>query len=492
MTRSVELATLDLRYESYRMRNPAAEARLLASIAERGIEEALEGVDAAGTSILLNGFKRYRCAAKLRLQMAPYASLGEDEAAAIVALLRVSNDHSLTILEQARFLEELRERNAMSVADIAGRLSRSKSWVSMWLGLMAEMSAVVREKLFSGGFPVYPYMYALRQFIRMNGVQKQDIEDFVVALAGKKLSVREIEQLARGYFRGPGLVPRGHPARPRGPGFGLVSAGARDPGRLQRVRTRAAEGSGDRAEAHAAGDGEEPGPALADVRVFRAGTSANGRNPEPGTSLLRGDEKSCMIDADKRQAVLLLHQEGMERNQIARQLRISPNTVDVIIRQKGQRPVHTRQDKIQVDPDLLKRLYQECDGYAQRVHEKLVEDEHFQIQYSTLTRLLRELGLSRSQEPRCDRVPDSPGAEMQHDTTRYAILLGGARVMLVASLLYLRYSKATVLALLSDVPALPHEMLLARGADVLGNMRRPFALLTTPIWRACAERVRTR
>jgi hypothetical protein len=131
----------------------------------------------------------------------------------------------------------------------------------------------------------------------------------------------------------------------------------------------------------------------------------------------------------------------MGRNQIARQLRISPNTVEVIIRQKGQRPVHTRQDKIQVDPDLLKRLYQECDGYAQRVHEKLVEDEHLQIQYSTLTRLLRVLGLSRSQEPRCDRVPDEPGAEMQHDTTRYAVLLGGARVMLVASLLYLRYSK---------------------------------------------------
>ena len=98
-----------------------------------------------------------------------------------------------------------------------------------------------------------------------------------------------------------------------------------------------------------------------------------------------------MIDADKRQAVFLLYQEGMGRNQIARQLRISPNTVQAIIAQKGQTPVHTRKDKIQVDPDLLQRLYQECDGYAQRVHEKLVEDEHIQIQYSTLTRLLREL-----------------------------------------------------------------------------------------------------
>jgi orotate phosphoribosyltransferase-like protein len=88
-----------------------------------------------------------------------------------------------------------------------------------------------------------------------------------------------------------------------------------------------------------------------------------------------------MIDADKRQAVFLLHQEGMGRNQIARQLRISPNTVQAIVAQKGEMLLHTRKDKIQVDPDLLKRLYQECDGYAQRVHEKLVEDEHIQIQY---------------------------------------------------------------------------------------------------------------
>jgi hypothetical protein len=34
MTRSVELAALDLRYESYRMRNPVVEARLLAAIAD--------------------------------------------------------------------------------------------------------------------------------------------------------------------------------------------------------------------------------------------------------------------------------------------------------------------------------------------------------------------------------------------------------------------------------------------------------------------------
>jgi hypothetical protein len=91
----------------------------------------------------------------------------------------------------------------MSVTEIAAELSRSKAWVSMRLGLIGEMSEKVLEKMFSGSFPVYPYMYTLRQFMRMNGVKKQEIEDFVVAVSGKKLSVREIEQLAHGYFRGP-------------------------------------------------------------------------------------------------------------------------------------------------------------------------------------------------------------------------------------------------------------------------------------------------
>jgi hypothetical protein len=46
-------------------------------------------------------------------------------------------------------------------------------------------------------------MYTLRQFMRMNSVSKKQIEEFVVAVSGRKLSVREVEQLANGYFRGP-------------------------------------------------------------------------------------------------------------------------------------------------------------------------------------------------------------------------------------------------------------------------------------------------
>jgi len=203
MAHEVELTQLDLRYEDYRLKQAAAEARLLASIAQRGIEEPLEGVEVQQARVLLNGFKRYRCARKLHLHTVPYASIGADEVTGILGLLRTAQSKSLSILEQARFLDELKNVCHLSVAEIATELSVSKSWVSMRLGLLGEMSPPVRQKLFSGAFPVYPYMYTLRQFMRMNGVTKQQIEQFVVAVSGKDLSGREIEQLAHGCFRGP-------------------------------------------------------------------------------------------------------------------------------------------------------------------------------------------------------------------------------------------------------------------------------------------------
>ena len=203
MAKDVELSSLVLRYEDHRMKNAALEERLLASIAQRGIEEPLEGVQLQDASILLNGFKRYRCARKLQLRSVPYASLGDDEVAGIMNLLRISNNRALSILEQAAFIDELETTGHLSVAEIAKELSRSKSWVSMRLGLISEMSATIRAKLFSGAFPVYSYMYTLRPFMRMNGVSGEEIERFVVAVSDKDLSVRDIEQLAHGYFRGP-------------------------------------------------------------------------------------------------------------------------------------------------------------------------------------------------------------------------------------------------------------------------------------------------
>jgi len=69
-------------------------------------------------------------------------------------------------------------------------------------GLLSEMTPPVQATRFRSAFPVYSYMVTLRPFMRMNGVGQQEIERFVQAVAGGELSVRELELLAHGFFRG--------------------------------------------------------------------------------------------------------------------------------------------------------------------------------------------------------------------------------------------------------------------------------------------------
>ena len=148
-----------------------------------------------------------------------------------------------------------------------------------------------------------------------------------------------------------------------------------------------------------------------------------------------------MIDADIRRSVLLLASSGMSGREISTRLSVSRNTVAAIIKQGGAPPCDQRNDKVALDGELLTRLYTECEGFVQRVHEKLLEEQHIELPYSTLTRRLRNLGISKPPSRRCARVPDDPGAEMQHDTSQHKIRINGSRQRLVSSVLYLRYSK---------------------------------------------------
>jgi hypothetical protein len=203
MSENVERSTLDLRYQDFRLRDKAREARLLGSVAQRGIEQPLEGVDTRQGRILLNGFKRYRCAEKLKIESVPYLCLGDEETVGIAALLQPSKDKDLSILEQAKFVVELLTVQQMSIADVAEMLGRSKAWVCVRKRLLEEMSEEMQQILLRGKFPVYSYMHNLRPLMRINGIGVDQIVRFIQAVAGQSLSVREIQLLADGYFHGP-------------------------------------------------------------------------------------------------------------------------------------------------------------------------------------------------------------------------------------------------------------------------------------------------
>jgi transposase len=152
-----------------------------------------------------------------------------------------------------------------------------------------------------------------------------------------------------------------------------------------------------------------------------------------------------MIEPDKRKAIYLLHKEGMGVREISRHMNISPNTVTAIIGQAGELPQTTRKDKVELDTELVTRIYHQCDGRVQRTHEMLSEEHGIGIGYSTLSRMIRELGFGKSQKKRCARVPDEPGAEMQHDTSPYRVKFADKPALVQGSIVYFRYSKVRYL-----------------------------------------------
>jgi len=148
-----------------------------------------------------------------------------------------------------------------------------------------------------------------------------------------------------------------------------------------------------------------------------------------------------MIEAEKRKAIYFLHKEGMGVREISRNMNISTNTVNAIIGQVGEVPQTTRKDKVDIDTELVSRIYHQCDSRVQRTHEMLIEEHGIDIGYSTLSRIIRELGFGKNRKKRCGRVPDEPGAEMQHDTSPYRVKFADKSVLVQGSLVYFRYSK---------------------------------------------------
>ncbi len=204
MSLEVEINELDFRYEKKRMRSLPKERQLLTSIMEVGITDSLWGVVmSTGEKILLDGFKRVRCARKIGLHVVPFESLGNDEPAGIIAMLRAANRSVISLLEQAVFVEELGKTHGLNVSEIALRLQKSKSWVRVRMQALTEMSDTTRLAILEGSFPLYSYLYTLHPYRRLSGgASKSEVDEFVKIVSGKGMSAREIERLSGAYFRG--------------------------------------------------------------------------------------------------------------------------------------------------------------------------------------------------------------------------------------------------------------------------------------------------
>lgn len=207
---TMELSALDLRLEHTRKRDSAYEKQLLSSIMERDILDPLlvSLCKESGGTVLVDGFKRYRCAEKLNKNIVMVEYIGEDVVDGVLSFIRRDQTGTLCILEQAALIEELHKKYGLGVSDIARRLERSPSWVSVRIGMIGELSELVREKILSGAFPARAYMYGIKVFTRVNKINSSHVNAFVAAVSGKGLGTRDLIVLSRAYFTGTVTVQR--------------------------------------------------------------------------------------------------------------------------------------------------------------------------------------------------------------------------------------------------------------------------------------------
>lgn len=154
-----------------------------------------------------------------------------------------------------------------------------------------------------------------------------------------------------------------------------------------------------------------------------------------------------MLDKDTRTAILALSRKGYEVRRIARELKLSRNSVRRVIQSGVVEPAMVdRRSQLEEHLEEICQFYEECEGNLVRVHEKLEEallkrGQTLEASYSALTWFCRRQGIGVEQPVAASRIATAPGVEMQHDTSPHTVVIGGKKVKRQCASLVLGYSR---------------------------------------------------
>jgi ParB-like chromosome segregation protein Spo0J len=191
---NLELHQLDLRYEKLRTRKPAAEGKLLASLAAIGqqVPTVVVQGERADRFVLVDGYKRVRALRRLGQDLVASTCWDLSEADALVLDRLMRTGEGATALEQGWLLHELAVRFELTLEDLGRRFARSASWVSRRLALVEDLPEPIQEHVRRGELPAHAAMKHLVPLARANAAA---CERLVAAIAGQGLSNRQIGQL---------------------------------------------------------------------------------------------------------------------------------------------------------------------------------------------------------------------------------------------------------------------------------------------------------
>src|SRR5246127_4054681 len=149
----LEFHQLDRRWEHLRVRHPARQRRLLASLADSGQQTPIVVVAADGHAdryVVIDGYKRIAALAQLGRDTVEAVVWPMSEAAAVLLDRSLRLSEHETALEVGWLLSELERRFGYSLDELARRFDRSVSWVSRRLALVELLPEGIQQRVREG------------------------------------------------------------------------------------------------------------------------------------------------------------------------------------------------------------------------------------------------------------------------------------------------------------------------------------------------------
>lgn len=195
----LEIRHLLTDYAGIRAADPAAEEKLLASLAHQGQKVPILVARAArGRHQVLDGFRRLRVLCQLERETVAAVEWPGDVADGLVEVRRLRGASRSGPLEEGWLIELLVDAHDLSLSAIALRMGKTTSWVSRRLGIVRQLPDGVRDKVLAGVLSGYVAAKCAVPLARAKSALVGPFCDSVIAHA---LSTRQAEVVYRSLIR---------------------------------------------------------------------------------------------------------------------------------------------------------------------------------------------------------------------------------------------------------------------------------------------------
>lgn len=202
----LEFHQLDRRWEHLRVRHPARQRRLLASLADSGQQTPIVVVAAEGEAeryIVIDGYKRIAALELLGRDTVEAVVWPMSEAAAVLLDRSLRLSEHETALEVGWLLAEMEQRFGYSLEDLARRFDRSVSWVSRRLALVELLPEAIQQQVREGKITAQVAMKFLVPAARQS---LEDCRRMAAIFAEHRCDTREAGQLYAAWRRGSAAI----------------------------------------------------------------------------------------------------------------------------------------------------------------------------------------------------------------------------------------------------------------------------------------------